>query len=258
MRGRCVKVGFAAAEAAPLTRRPSDAAMVEGSEGGKNDGRIVRMGRAFRQTSLKGSRPMTSAYLIHKVFEGAADRQQMFRLFNRHGQRPNRWADDAAALHRGEWFEIEAPLYDDMCDLLPPLWMRGGMFAMSEFLSGSVTSVFFTIQIDGRARCFHGYCDLSDSGSPDRMRAAIIARESRPVRAMTREERLEHIWSITHEDYRGYAGPSLPAQVRGKRTVLCYGGGCGTILKLLDELTDAEICAKLPVHLRHLPEAIAA
>jgi len=128
---------------------------------------------------------------------------------------------------------------------------------MSEFLSGSVTSVFFTIQIDGRARCFHGYCDLSYSGSPDRMRAAIIARESRPVRAMTREERLEHIWSITHEDYRGYAGPSLPAQVRGKRTVLCYGGS-GTILKLLDELTDAEICAKLPVHLRHLPEANAA
>jgi hypothetical protein len=30
------------------------------------------------------------------------------------------------------------------------------------------------------------------------------------------------------------------------------------VLKLLDDLTDAEISAKLPVHLRCLPAAIAA
>lgn len=201
---------------------------------------------------------MTSTYPIRKVFQGAADKHQMFRLFNRHGQRPNRWADDAAALHRGEWFEIQPSLYDYMCDLLPPLWMRGGMFAMSEFLTGSVTSVFFTIDIDGQRRCFHGYCDLSENNSSDRMRAAIIERESRPVKAMTREERIEHIWSITQDDFRGYTGPSFPRLERGRRTILCNGGGHGTILKLLDELTDVEISAKLPVHLRHLPETIAA
>ncbi len=56
------------------------------------------------------------------------------------------------------------------------------------------------------------------------------------MKAMTREERLEHIWSSTHDDYRGYAGE----------------------VRLLDELTDAEVSAKLPVHLRYLPDALAA
>ncbi len=57
------------------------------------------------------------------------------------------------------------------------------------------------------------------------------------MKAMTREERLEHIWSSTHDDYRGYAGE---------------------MVRLLDELTDAEVSAKLPVHLRYLPDALAA
>ena len=193
---------------------------------------------------------------IRKVFQGAADRQQMFRMFDRHRQRPNRTADDGH-LYGGEWFEIDSDLYGYMLEMLPPLWMRGGMFAMSEFLTGSVTSVYFEISIDGRVRHFHGYCDLSDKGFPDRMRAAIIERESRPVRAMTRDEKLEHIWSTTHDEFRGYAGPGWASQYRGKRTILCYGGARGTILKLLDDLSDAEIAAKLPVQLRHLP-AIAA
>ena len=59
-------------------------------------------------------------------------------------------------------------------------------------------------------RHFHGYCDLSDRTSVEKMRVAIIERESRPVRAMTREERLEHIWSSTADDYRGYAGERWP------------------------------------------------
>jgi hypothetical protein len=40
--------------------------------------------------------------------------------------------------------------------------------------------------------------------------------------------------------------------------VLFYGGRRRIVLKLLDQLTDAEISAKLPVHLRFLPDAIAA
>jgi hypothetical protein len=90
------------------------------------------------------------------------------------------------------------------------------------------------------------------------MRAAIAERESRPVRAMTREERIEHIWSSTHDEYRGYAGERWPQEDHGKRTVLYWGGRRGTVLKLLEALTDAEIAAKLPVHLRHLPPAVAA
>ncbi len=46
--------------------------------------------------------------------------------------------------------------------------------------------------------------------------------------------------------------------MRGKRTVLVYCGGRGTVLKLLDDLTDDEVSAKLPVQLRHLPQPVAA
>jgi hypothetical protein len=70
---------------------------------------------------------------------------------------------------------------------------------------------------------------------------------------MNREERLEHIWSSTADAYRGHAGDRFPSAVRGQRTVMLWSGTNGKILKLLDDLTDAEIAAKLPVHMRHLP-----
>ena len=57
------------------------------------------------------------------------------------------------------------------------------------------------------------------------MKRTIIARESRPIRAMTRDERLEHIWSSTPADSRGYAGKGWPSNMQGKRTVLVYCGG---------------------------------
>ena len=194
---------------------------------------------------------------IRKIYQGVVDRRQMFRLFDRHAQRPNRWQNDESALFAGEWFEIARPEHDYILDILSPLWMRAGMFAMREFLTDRVTSVFFALMIDGRSRYFHGYCDLFERGSPDRMKAAIIERESSPVKAMTHEERLEHIWSATHDDYRGYAGERWLPEHRGKRTVLVYGRG-RSVLKLLDHLSDEEIAAKLPVHLRHLPLRAAA
>ncbi|MCW0002268.1 DUF1419 domain-containing protein [Pararhizobium sp. YC-54] len=193
---------------------------------------------------------------LRKVFEGVATRQQMFRMFDRHAQRPNRWDDDAAPLYAGEWFEISEAEHDYMFEILPPLWIRGAMFAMREYLTGSVTSVFFALRIDGRIRHFHGYCDLSDRASTDEMRRAVMERETGPKRAMTRDERLEHIWSITADAYRGHAGEDWRESCRGRRTVVLYSGMGGT--KRLDELTDDEIAAKLPVHLRHLPSPIAA
>lgn len=195
---------------------------------------------------------------IRKVYQGVADRRQMFRMFDRHNQRPNRWTANDGALYSGEWFEITEPEHDYMFEVLPPLWMCGQMFAMREFLTGSITSVFFTLRIDGHIRHFHGYCDLADTGSTERMRAAIVERETRPVRAMTREERLEHIWSSTADDYRGYAGERWPEVDRGKRTVMFFARPGGTVLKLLEDLTDAEISTKLPVQFRHLPETVAA
>ena len=200
---------------------------------------------------------MHTSPTIRKVFEGVATRHEMYRMFNRHRGDPAMAEGEAQHLFAGEWFEIAEREHDYMLEILPPLWMRADMFAMREFMTGNVTSVFFSLWIDGRKRFFHGYCDLSDRGSPERMKQAIIERELRPIRAMTREERLEHIWSSTHDDYRGYAGARWPAALQGKRTVLVFCGGLGTVLKLLDDLTDEEIAAKLPVQLRHLPPLAA-
>lgn len=201
---------------------------------------------------------MTLSSPIRKIYQGVADRRQLFRMFDRHVQRPHRWRDDAGSLYAGEWFEIAQREHDYMLDILPPLWMRGDMFAMRECLTGSISSIFFSLMIDGRSRWFHAYCDLSDPTSPERMKTAIIERESRPVKAMTREERLEHIWSATHDEYRGYADWRFPHNHRGRRIVMICTPGRIRDFKLLDQLTEAEIAGKLPVHLRYLPNAIAA
>jgi len=201
---------------------------------------------------------MTNLTLIRKVFQGPVTRQQMFSLFDRHAQHPNRGHDEAHALYAGEWFEIPEAEHDYMFEILPPLWIRGAMFAMREFITSSVTSVFYALRIEGLVRYFHGYCDLSDQASVEAMRLAIVERESRPVRAMTREERLEYIWSTTADAYKGYAGDRWPPAIQGERTVILWSGGKATILKLLADLTDDEVAAKLPVQFRHLPCAVAA
>ncbi len=201
---------------------------------------------------------MQTSHSFRKVFQGVASRYQMFQIFNRHSEAPFDEPRHSGSIYAGEWFEITEADHDYMLQILPPLFVRGDLFAMREFQAGNVTSVFLVLNIDDVCRWFHGYCDLSDRGSPERLRAAIIERESHPVRAMTREERLEHIWSSTHGDYRGYAGQRFAASKRGQRTVLYCGGREGMTLKLLDELSDDEIAAKLPVQLRFMPELIAA
>ncbi|KRA65182.1 DUF1419 domain-containing protein [Rhizobium sp. Root651] len=201
---------------------------------------------------------MSNHTIIRKIFEGRATRQQMFSLFDRHAKRPTRGHDEPAALYAGEWFEISEAEHDYMFEILPPLWIRGSTFAMREFMTGSVTSVFFALRIDGLIRYFHGYCDLFDSSNVEAMRLAIIERESRPVRTITRDERLEHIWSITADAYRGYAGDRWPPAARGQRTVMLWCTAKGTTLKLLTDLTEDEVAAKLPVQFRYLPDAIAA
>jgi hypothetical protein len=201
---------------------------------------------------------MNTSSQIRKVYQGTSDRHQMFRMFDRHAQRPNRFEGNTSALYAGEWFEITEREHDYMFEILPPLWIRGSMFAMREFLTGSVTSVFFALRIDGGIRFFHGYCDLSDGGSVEAMRLAIIEREARPVRAMTRDERLEHIWSATADAYRGYSDETSPQYLSGHRVITLYCMDGIARSKLLDDLTDDEVASKLPVQLRHLPDAAAA
>ncbi len=201
---------------------------------------------------------MNTPSQIRKVYQGTADRHQMFRMFDRHAQRPNRFDGDASALYAGEWFEITEREHDYMFEILPPLWIRGSMFAMREFLTGSVTSVFLALRIDGIIRFFHGYCDLSDGRSVEDMRLAIIERETRPVRSMTRDERLEHIWSATADAYRGYADETVPQYLPCQRLITLFSASGSSRLKLLDDLTEDEIATKLSVQLRHLPDAAVA
>ncbi|AVA24405.1 DUF1419 domain-containing protein [Rhizobium sp. NXC24] len=121
---------------------------------------------------------MTSS--IRKVFQGIATRQQMFRMFDRHAQRPDRSDGDASPL-RWRMVRDRRGRADYMFEFLPPLWIRGSLFAMREFLTGRVTSVFFALRIDEAIRYFHGYCNLSEKASVDTMRVAIMAREAEPA-----------------------------------------------------------------------------
>ncbi|TPP05056.1 DUF1419 domain-containing protein [Rhizobium glycinendophyticum] len=201
---------------------------------------------------------MNTPSAIRKVYQGITERHQMFRMFDRHAQRPNRFEGDVSSLYAGEWFEITEREHDYMFEILPPLWIRGSMFAMREFLTGSVTSVFFALRIDRTIRFFHGYCDLSEAGSVEAMRLAIIERETRPVRGMTRDERIEHIWSATADAYRGYSDEAAADHPQSHRAITLFSASGSSRLKLLDDLTDDEIASKLPVQLRHLPDALAA
>jgi hypothetical protein len=186
---------------------------------------------------------MTTHPPFRKVFNGVATRQEMFRLFDHHRDDPD-FDPLSGAPYSSEWFEIEGADYHFMLGLLPPLFQRTGMFGLSEYKAGNVTSVFFAIRIRGRERFFHGFCDLTDRQSPDKMRAAIIAHETGAADSMTREEKLEAIWNATHPDFKGIAGKSdpgdWPAEHHGKRFVLVRGEP-DRVLKLLEDLSADEI-----------------
>lgn len=187
--------------------------------------------------------------MFHKVCGHVAAHSEMFELLN---LPPDRTIGDIASgeCYAGQWFEVERHSYETMLEVLPPLFMRHDMFAMSEVRAGFVGSVFLEIVIDKRKRWFHGYCDLSDRQSPGALRSAIIFHETGDTSGMTREQVLDAIWLSTHRDFRGLAGEldplAWPGQHRGKRTILTHVPGEGTVLKLLEDLTDAEIADRLP------------
>lgn len=196
---------------------------------------------------------MTTHPPFRKVFDGVATREEMFQLFNHHRDDPD-FDPLSGKPYLSEWFEIKAAQYDFMLGLLPPLFHRTGMFGLSEYKAGNVTSVFFAIRIRGRKRFFHGFCDLSDRQSPDKMRAAIIAHETGATDSMTREEKLEAISNATHPDFKGIAGRSdpgdWPAEHRGKRFVLARSGST-RVLKLLEDLSNDEIEIRMSAIMAH-------
>ena len=84
----------------------------------------------------------------HKIYEGVADNAKTFELLNRHSGPPWPRPDYVWA---NEWWEIEEAEYYYFLEVLPPMaWERHG-FAMCEFTSGNVTSVFLNIA----GRFFH-------------------------------------------------------------------------------------------------------
>lgn len=185
---------------------------------------------------------------FRRVFTGIATREQMLALFDHHRNDPG--IDPLSGMpYAGEWFEIGAADYHFMEGLLPPLPARIGMMGLAGYRAGYVTSIFFSIRIRSRERWFHGFCDLSDKHSPDAMRAAIVAFETAAADSMTRAEKIEAIWAATHPDNRGIAGETdlqaWPPEQRGKRTILIDAGGPGTVLKILEDLSDVEIDALL-------------
>ena len=78
---------------------------------------------------------------IRKIYFGVADRRQMFRLFDRHAQRPNRVEGDDSALFRGEWFEIGKAEHDYMFEILPSLWMKGTVLSLARTVSMMMSAV---------------------------------------------------------------------------------------------------------------------
>ncbi|WEX12373.1 DUF1419 domain-containing protein [Chelativorans sp. AA-79] len=187
---------------------------------------------------------MTTDQPFRKTFPGVATGKKMFELLNPGADLPIEQRIDGTA-YAGAWFEITQADYAFMLDILPPLFMRTGMFGMSEFKAGNVTSVFFGITIHGRRRWFHGFCDMSDRFAPDRMRAAIIAFEWHAFDSMTRAEKLEAIWILTPDDFKGTAeggdaAASIPHQ-RDERAIIFDHGEHGTVTRPLDDLTDNEI-----------------
>ena len=63
---------------------------------------------------------------FRKVFEGVATRQQMFQMFDRHGQAPMSKARLTGRLYDGEWFEIGRAEHDYMFEILSPSMRTAG------------------------------------------------------------------------------------------------------------------------------------
>lgn len=203
---------------------------------------------------------MTKHPEFRKVALGVNTSAEMYALFGRYNGAPFNEKRMSGELYAGEWFEVDVESYDTMLEVMPPAFYRGGMFAMSERKAGNVTMVFCAIPIDGRTRWFGGYCDLSIPGAPDELRRAIIARETADdANTPRRDEKLEAIWNAKHSDFRGFAGSVNPAawpeNDHGKRTIVINGGGQGTILCLLEHLSDQHVDENFRPMARVLVEA---
>ena len=195
---------------------------------------------------------------FRKIFPVVASREAMFALTNRNSKAPFKEGRVNGTLYSGSWFEVAAAQYDEMLDIMPPLFLRPDMFAMSEFNGGKIAIVFVTLMIAGVRRWFLGFCDLAISSSPEMLRDAIVTRETGPdPDRLIREEKLEAIWNATSWEWKGYAGVAQDWEPHhlGKRTIVDSRGDLRpSVLCLLDHLSDEQIERMLPDDTTYLAE----
>ena len=158
--------------------------------------------------------------------------------------------------YAGEWFEINRVEYHFMLDLLPPLFMRTGMFGMSEYKAGNVTSVFFAIRIRGRERWFHGFCDLTDQA----VARHDARRHHRPRdrRERQHDARGKARGDLEHHPCRAQGDrPQCRSRARVRPNIAANAPfsltpeGMMLSFKLLDDLSDDEIDKLLSVSRSH-------
>ncbi len=197
---------------------------------------------------------------FRKVFPLVASREAMFALINRHKHAPFNEVRVNGTLYAGSWFEVDEAQYEEMLNVMPPLFLRPDMFAMSEFNGGKVAMVFVIVAIAAVRRRFLGFCDLAIPNSPEMLRDAIVTRETgpRPER-LTREEKLEAIWNATSWTCKGYTaqGDQQNGEARylDKRMFVDPAGTRWfTVRRLLDYLSDEQIDRMLPGDTTYLAE----
>lgn len=113
-----------------------------------------------------------------KIHQGVADRATTFALLNRY-QRGSELAH--LGLRPGQFFEVEEEEYWYFLEVLFPLDMHGGSFAMREFVTGNLTETFHEFTVGGRKRWFCALVDWSTPRPLMSMRGLIWQRELEPA-----------------------------------------------------------------------------
>lgn len=186
---------------------------------------------------------------FRKVFAGVATRSQMFALFNHHSDTPG--VDPVSGMpYASEWFEIPASEYHFMLGLLPPLFQRTGMFGMSEYKAGNITSVFFAVRIRGRERVVPWLLrSLRQTQSRRHAGSNHCPRDRRrrqhDARGKARGDLVRHTCGLQGHRWRDQPRClATGASWQANHPDQCWRAG--DVLKLLEDLSDEDIDNRMP------------
>ncbi len=179
-----------------------------------------------------------------KVYAGVATNSDLIDLHDRRADLSPPETSEYIP-YTGEWFEIDQSAFREASSKRPRLFAKPGLFAASEYKEGFVTSVYFAIRIRGFMRWFHGFCDLSDPATPDRMRIAIIAEETAAIDVMAMDRKVGFL-----RDPHPPAINTLPSGRRRIGILRRLGAEIDAASALPGGLSDEEIDAYLNDGLR--------